>query len=327
MSENRKKHDALACLTDWLNNGAQLLDEEIVESLSDEDYDERKTAKEAAPFAASENQVSGNRIADGDLDTECGLVCCCPGKVVAEQSVQLLDKAGAVTAVCEGIAAPHIGTSDVFRCLAEDLCADTAQARALPHGVEGIIKGLIVFGDNDFLGSGHVCLTLFLNDILSSLTCRKTGGGNKSADVSGFHIDPFVVGLQDHIAKAAGSQMADLTGSGFRPLHDGRVNIRYGIIFVYYCRFCRAAPVGEGKALRSGNGFVSEGKLPFKALFLFISCHVRESGDIVFQVCQDILCILPGGKLVGTPISRESSAISSRIETAAAAKAGSFLTV
>ena len=32
MSENRKKHDALACLTDWLNNGAQLLDEEIVET-------------------------------------------------------------------------------------------------------------------------------------------------------------------------------------------------------------------------------------------------------------------------------------------------------
>ena len=61
MSENRKKHDALACLTDWLNNGAQLLDEEIVESLSDEDYDERKTAKEAAPFAASENQVSGKK--------------------------------------------------------------------------------------------------------------------------------------------------------------------------------------------------------------------------------------------------------------------------
>lgn len=61
MSENRKKHDALACLTDWLNNGAQLLDEEIVESLSDEDYDERKTAKEAVPFAASENQVSGKK--------------------------------------------------------------------------------------------------------------------------------------------------------------------------------------------------------------------------------------------------------------------------
>ena len=57
MPENRKKHDAFAHLTDWLENGAQLLDEEIRDSLADETYGEGETANEAVSLAAPETQA------------------------------------------------------------------------------------------------------------------------------------------------------------------------------------------------------------------------------------------------------------------------------
>ena len=58
MPANRKKHDAFARLADWLENGAQPLDEEIEESLADEAYDEGETAAKAAPSAAVKKQAA-----------------------------------------------------------------------------------------------------------------------------------------------------------------------------------------------------------------------------------------------------------------------------
>lgn len=57
MPANRKKHDAFARLADWLENGAQPLDEEIEESLADEAYDEGEAAAKAAASPAVKKQA------------------------------------------------------------------------------------------------------------------------------------------------------------------------------------------------------------------------------------------------------------------------------
>ena len=58
MPANRKKHDAFARLADWLENGAQPLDEEIEESLADEICDAGEAAAKAAPSAAVKKQAA-----------------------------------------------------------------------------------------------------------------------------------------------------------------------------------------------------------------------------------------------------------------------------
>ena len=58
MPANRKKHDAFARLADWLENGAQPLDEEIEESLADEICDAGEAAAKAAPSPAVKKQAA-----------------------------------------------------------------------------------------------------------------------------------------------------------------------------------------------------------------------------------------------------------------------------
>ena len=57
MPANKKKHDAFARLADWLENGAQPLDEEIGESLADEAYEEENAAEKTIPSVEVKKQT------------------------------------------------------------------------------------------------------------------------------------------------------------------------------------------------------------------------------------------------------------------------------